>query len=88
MPRRGRVRLENINGVAGSGVGLKTSTFSSGAFCVLEKKAALRHGRRYRGTGSSAGNPVNGRVLPIHHGSRICKGRNCEMPQQPGGKYE
>lgn len=25
--RRGRVRLENINGMAGSGVGLKTSTF-------------------------------------------------------------
>lgn len=37
MPRRGRVRLENINGVAGSGVGLKTSTFPP-VPCVYWKK--------------------------------------------------
>lgn len=38
MPRRGRVRLENINGVAGSGVGLKTSTFPLVPSVYWEKK--------------------------------------------------
>lgn len=44
MWRRGRVRMENINGVSGRGVSLKTSTFLL-LLCILEQ-AAWRHCRK------------------------------------------
>lgn len=74
MWRRGRVRMENINGVSGRGVSLKTSTF------LLLLKCTVFWNKQLGGTAvnsrkrSRIGNSMNGRILhtPIHYRSSIC----------------